>query len=301
MTAALQITTPPGRIVQGDVWSLNLQYEFTDKTKPKLGKDGQQISERFIGLAIPKGQLWDTFWARLYAVGMEGYNNAVPGNMSWKVTDGDLAIHAAKDGFPGHWVLAMSTQFETQVVNAQHEQIIDHAQAKRGDYADVLIDIKCDGHTTNPSVYISPKIVRILQAGPVIVGGANVDDMGAVPAVPAGALPATAGLPPMAGPGTPPVPPATVTPPPPVTTAPPVPPSPAPAPSATPPVPPTTQAAPPVPPAPPVATASPGEPVMTATATNTRAEYHAAQWTDEQLVAAGFMIMPHVGFAGGPQ
>ena len=328
MTTQDQFTTPAGRIVQGDPWKLPQKLDFTTK-QPKLNKEGQFIYERFVALAIPKTDpTWNAFWARLTTVGVTGYGGQIPGNMAWKVTDGDAPEHAAKVGFLGHWIVAMSTQFETKIVDRDGNPLTEESQCKRGDYADIFIDVRADGHAVNPSIYISPKIIRVLGYGEPIIGGPDVSDMDAAPVAPAGASPVPVGGAPMAltAPVPAPVPalpvagapvPAPVTVAPvgavpavpvaPVAGVPAVPLAPAPVQSVAPLVPTPAPVLPSAPLVPAAAISSPSSPpaptapVMTAKAVGvTREAYHASGWTDEQLIAEGYMIAPHTAFVNGP-
>lgn len=314
--------TPVGRIVQGDPWDRKPKFIYPELTQPKLDKKGVQVQERFIAVAVEKtNPAWAEFWAKIYAVGMLGYNNVIPQGMNWKWVDGDLPDYAAKEGFAGHNVIMMTTTQETQIVDAQGNQLIERSQLKKGDYVDVMAGVGCDGHGTNPSVYMSPNIIRLIKSGALIRSGPTVAEMGAAPAAPINAIPDTApppmAAPPLAGgpafpqpapptpvpsagtPGmVPPVPPAVTPSPSNVPQAPPV----APSAAIPPPAPVAPPAAPSAPPVPPVATTSPTEPQMTAKAgATTREAYLANGWTDALLIAEGFMIAPHPTFAAGPQ
>lgn len=287
-----EVMTPPGRLVMGNPWDHKLQTEYQKPDKPKLDKHGQQVKELFVALAIGKSEpMWPAFWAKIGEVANRVYVNGettrvaavnVPA-FAWKVEDGDASPD--KTGYAGCWILKLKTQFEIQVVNRDNRPIVEHGQAKCGDYADILITIAADSdNTANPSVFLSPNIVRILGFGEAISGGADVSVMGAAPAMPAGASATPVGGTPMAGPGAPPaggppIPPAAAPAAPPANTAPPA----TPATPAAPPAPPATPAAPPATPA----------RVMTAAAQGATYEsYIAAGWKDAQLIQHGLMVGP---------
>ncbi len=300
-TVSQQVTSPVGQIVQGNAWTLQPQTVYqSNPPRPKLNAKGEQIHERFIALAIQKNHPdWPAFAEALQTVAMQGYNNMVPQGFSYKYRDGDHPDYVAKDGFAGCWVVSMSTQFETKVVNAQHQPLMEESQCKCGDYVDVLVDIRADGHTDNPSLYLSPKIIRHIGFGTAIVGGPDPSMMSAAPAMPAGASAAPVATGPM--PAVPNfVPGLSVNPP-----------MPASVPSAVPPAPPQVPVSPSNPPVPAAATTSPSSvppvppvptaPVMTAKAgVLTREQFYADGWTDDQLVSEGYMIAPHTGFVTGP-
>ena len=299
-----QITTPAGRLVSGHPWDKFPVMDFNDKSKPKLNTLGEHVHERYVALAIAKNHPeWNDFWAKVQAIGTQGYNNVVPVGMSWKYTDGDDAKFASRDGFPGNHIIHMSTQFETKVVDNMGEQILEPSQCKTGDFADILVTVTCDGHTSMPSIYVAPQIIRRLGFGAAIIGGANVADMAPAPAAPAGSSVAPVGGAPMAPAveaaavaaalaphSTAPVTPAG---------APAVPPQAPAAPVATNPVVPAAPV-PSVPPVPPAAITSPTN-VMTAKAKGQTYEAMVAVgWTDAQLISEGYMIAPHTTFVNGP-
>jgi hypothetical protein len=129
MADALNLLLPPGRIIMGDV------YKGSDKDSkgvPRTVKSGpnkgQQITQFFMGVAIPKNPgeqaWWQTAWGQqIMAVGQQGFPNFFNNPaFAWKIEDGDSTIPnksnrrmCDNEGAPGHWVLKFSSQFAPPV------------------------------------------------------------------------------------------------------------------------------------------------------------------------------------------
>lgn len=205
------LLTPPGRLVQGNPWELREKLDFTTK-QPKLDKNGVQIHELFIALAIPKtnpaaagwweDQGYGGFFPKILAIAAAGYPNGETGQpgFAFKIDNGDDPSYATKIGFPGHWILKMSTMKPIQCIDEQGHQIAVQGQLKCGDYADVWVSVNADGHKVNPSIYLNPEIVRRLGYGDAIISGPDASVMGAAPAMPQGASAMPVSTAPMAAP-----------------------------------------------------------------------------------------------------
>lgn len=232
-----------------------------------------------------------------------------------KVKDGDGVDrngkrNADKEGMAGHWVVSFGSSYLPKVVqNAGgnvFNQITDPNMVKRGYFIRVAVDITSNESLQSPGLYLNPTLVEFCGYGPEIVGGPDAATVFAQPA----ALPPGASAVPAAGTHlpAPPVPGAVppVAPGVPAPAAPPVPYQPTPAPAAPVPLaaPPAAPAAPvapvqpntaymtpPAAPTPPAPPPSPAGHTMTAAAGGmTRERFHAAGWTDDQLIANGYMI-----------
>ncbi len=115
MADALQILLPPGRIIMGDV---NKGSDKDSKGVPRTVKSGpnkgQQVTQYFIGVAIPKAgeqAWWQTAWGQqIMAVGQQGFPNFFQNPaFAWKIEDGDSTVPNKSnrrmcdaEGAPGH-------------------------------------------------------------------------------------------------------------------------------------------------------------------------------------------------------
>lgn len=319
------ITSPVGRIVQGDVF----EPQTTDqqgnlrvfRSGPKMGQPNPQF---FIALAIRKDDpAWPAFYAVLDGEARAGFPHLFPGgaacvlpSFAWKVVDGDGVdttgrSNATKEGFAECWVVRFTSGFAPKVVKFEGGAYRDLAKTeiKRGDYARVSATVSANGRADKPGLYVNLDAVCWEAYGAEIVGGPDAMERfgGAPVALPPGASvtpPASAAPMPTGGaPQNPPGGAASVATPP--TYAPAGTPAagmPTPSnigtpatthasPSSAPPPYSGYMTPPPAPPAPVAAPPAPPAPVrrMTAAAQATYEGYVAAGWTDAQLVAAGLM------------
>lgn len=298
---AITLTTPVGRIVQGELWK---PQEKTDQKGVKiLQADGTQAVDYFFALAIAK-QPGHTHWSQtdwgqqIWAEGHRAHPNFAPHpNFSWKIEDGDSVIpnkkskkNCDREGFPGHWVLKLRSGFLPPTYNANGTAPMPAEAFKTGHYAQVNLSVK--GNTgDSPGVYINPQMVALSGYGVEIVNTPDASEagFGAAP------LPAGASAAPLAAPGLAGLPGAAAAPAPfaPAGVAPGLPSAPAMAaappamsPSSVPVAPNPAFLAGPVPPP-----AAPAGPQMTAKAgAFTYAQYIAQGWTDAALRAEGMMV-----------
>lgn len=200
-------TTPPGRLVQGNLYKPNT----TDaEGRPLLTKNGpntgQPRVEYFIALAIPKGQ--EPHWAHtqwgglIWQAGHAFLQHA--GNLqgfAWKVKDGDSQQVDKKgkrpcdrEGYPGHWVLHMSGGFQPGLYTLaggiqQPQQLTQPNAINLGDFVQVNVDVVGNGSPQQPGVYLNPNMVCLLGYGQRIVVGPDVGSAGfGGVALPAGAM-----------------------------------------------------------------------------------------------------------------
>jgi hypothetical protein len=308
--------TPPGRMVWGDLYKADPNdYEGRPKVF-KTGPDaGKPRSSYDFGIAIPKnpGEHWaSTVWgAAIWQAGHAGASNAkdLP-DFSWKVTDGDSAVLPPlkpgkpqgkapnqKIGFPGHWVLSLSSSFAPQIVdgtNGQFTPITQPDAVKAGDFIQVKGNASYNGSSGNPGVFLNHEVVCFSgyhPQGRLATGGVDATKVGFAAGAAAGAtttpvgaaaVPAPGSLAAEASPRTvaaaqAPLPPAVA--------------APAAAPAAPTVVTPNASFAPPVPgaPVPPVPSAPPARVMLPAANGATYDAMKAAGWTDEQLVQHGMM------------
>lgn len=221
MADALQLLLPPGRIIMGDV------YKGSDKDskgQPRLVKSGankgQQITQYFIGVAIPKAgeqAWWQTAWGQqIMAVGQQGFPNFFQNPaFAWKIEDGDSTIPnksnrrmCDNEGAPGHWVLKFSSQFAPPVYQQPSPGVFERVDApgliKTGWWVQVNASVKSNGSSESPGIYLNQQMVlfvkqdKEISSGPdaaTAFAGAAVASLPGVAAMPfAGAAP-QAGMP----------------------------------------------------------------------------------------------------------
>ena len=297
---------PPARMLWGHLY----KPETTDyEGRPlvyKSGADqGKPRVEYNFGVAIPKvaGQHWAaTVWgAPIWAAGHAGAANAGQlEDFSWKVIDGDSdklpklkpgkpqgKAPNQKAGYPGHWVLSLSSSFPPQICDGtqgdKFPTITQPDAVLAGDFIQVKGNATYNGSQGNPGVFLNHEVVCFSgyhPEGRLSSGGVDAAQVGFA----AGAAP---------GATTTPVGAAAV-------------PAPAAPPTATPVAPPAAYAAPPTPPVvqthvapnpafappPPVVTPPPATParvMLPAAGGVSYEDFITAGWTDAQLVQHGKM------------
>lgn len=303
----IEFITPMGRIVQGSP----LEPSTTDSQgKPltiKTGPNaGQPRTNFFIAVAIPKNDPgWPAFKALLDQESRAGYpqhHNAQTGQcthprFTQKISDGDGVDangqpNSAKEGFAGHWVVKFSSSYAPKLFH-KGQLLNEKTAIKRGDWVRVAGNAAANIGSDVPGLYLNHNGIELLYQGDAIVSGPDAGAMFA--AAPAAALPLPPGAravtlghgtpaPFPAAPGGIPMPPVMQAPPPPVAHMPPPPPVMA-------------------PPAPPTAP----QPAFTMTAlagAYTREQYLQQGYTDDMLVAQGFMVKhappPNPAFVQAP-
>jgi len=302
---------PPGRIVWGDLHKARTtDFEgrpLVYKSGPDAGKPRSSID---FGVAIPKvpGQHWaSSEWgAKIWQAGHAGVSNAgqLP-DFAWKIVDGDDArvpplkpnkpqgkAPNQRPGYPGHWVLSLSSSFAPQIVDGtqgdRFPAITQVGAVVCGDIVQVRGNVQYNNSTGNPGVFLNHEVVCFSGYHPdgrIASGGVDVASVGFQTGLVAGAQAAPAGAAAVPGAVAPPAvaaPPTVVAPPAAYV---------APAPVAAPPVAvapnPNFAPPPPVVAAPPVAT--PARVMLPAAGGLTYEAFIAAGWTDQQLIQAGKM------------
>lgn len=211
----INLTTPVGRIVQGDL--SKPQPVLDNAGKQKVGRDGQPMIQHYFALAIPKTP-GHTHWAQtdwgkqIWDEGNRAHPNFAPHpTFSWKIEDGDSAVPNKKgklnrdrEGFPGHWVLKFRSGFLPKTYNADGSAPVPADSLKCGYYAQVNCSVA--GNTgDSPGVYLNPNMVALSGYGPEIIAGPDAAEagFGAAPLPPGasatpvgGFAPTTPGFPP---------------------------------------------------------------------------------------------------------
>ena len=316
------ILFPVGRLIMGDC------YKGSDKDSkgnPRLVKTGankgQPLTQYFLGVAIPKAgeQHWSqTQWGQqILAVGAAAFPNFYQNPaFAWKIEDGDSTVPNKSnrrpcdaEGAKGHWIVKLSGGFAPKVYQqptpGTFVEISTPDAVKRGYWVQVSGSVAGNGSAESPGVYLNHSMVLFVRADTEITSGpdaatafAGAQVSQALPGAAAAApMPFAAAQPATVGMGMPGLPaPAALPAAAPAGVA--VAPNPAflAGPGAAPGLPaamaPAVPMAPPVPPAP-VAPAVPAAPQMTpaGTATGfTYAQFRAANWTDEALRTAGYIV-----------
>jgi hypothetical protein len=313
---AVELTTPPGRFVFGDLYEPETEDFDGNPLVIKNGVDKGKPTQLFvIGLAIAKTQgHWgnEPGWGQaIWAAGHAAFpgGEAQRPDFSWKIYDCDSTVIPPKskskvrpcdrEGWKGCWVLRLQSSFAPAIWNAltnpENPTPLNDKDAVRPGYVIQVVGTVKGNTGSSPGVYLNHNAVGLRAYLPeIITRGVDVKGKfgGAVPAgastmptaaaIPAGAPPAAPGAP-AAVPAAPAVP-----------AAAPAAPAPAAAPTAVVPAPavmgiPTAPAAPSAPPAPAAAPAASPPPVTRPPHKGIPLEgYFAQGWTIEQLRADGY-------------
>lgn len=173
------LVTPVGRMVQGDC------FEGSDKDqfgKLRTDKQGQPKIQFFVGLAIAKTDpTWAPFWAAVVAKAQADFPGGewqLP-HFAWKVVDGDQPKYATRDGFPGHYILRLTSGFAPRVVDSQPvpQQIVNPLEVQRGCYLQVQVNVVGNDDTAKPGVYLNLGLTMRVGFGPLIVGGPPAEEV----------------------------------------------------------------------------------------------------------------------------
>jgi len=169
-------TTPVGRVVMGNLYKANDKDAEGNPLVIKSGVNaGKPRVTYFFALAIPKGaeKHWqETEWGKIiYSTGAKAFPQAhrAP-SFAWKIDDGDSDIPNKRgrapnqnEGWPGHWVLKLSTSFQPQIyrMNGTNSFVRDDSPdvVKPGYFVQVQVAVSGNGSQTQPGVYLNPNIV----------------------------------------------------------------------------------------------------------------------------------------------
>ena len=288
-----------GRLVQGDCFVAQTKDAQGNLRVVKTGPNaGQPAPQHFVAVAYSKADpYWPEFFNLLLTTARQEWPNLFPATQpvqplfgvmaghpvnpqfSFKVIDGDGIdqngkSNADKDGFAGHWVVRYASSYAPKVVRPTGPatwEVMSYDPAsgqkppiKRGDYIRVAGSTAGNDNPQRPGLYLNLNMIEFVGQGDEIVGGPEASTAFATPAtLPPGARPI--GAPPASGA---PVPPGAQG-------------------NAAPAAPASPAAASPAPAAPAAPASPPAGPVMLPAAGGV--SYEAQGWTDEQLVAHGYM------------
>ena len=179
-----------GRVVCGHPLRRNLVTKEDPETKRQIPVmdlvTGLQKTESYLAVAIPKNGSTDwrqTPWgAQIAAKALADWPNGEHGSalFAWKITDGDSVVPnrvgkkpCDREGWPGHWVMHLSTQFAIQCYNVGNydplQQITDENAIKTGDYCRVSVGVRGNNPSQSPGVYINPRLFELARAGEPII------------------------------------------------------------------------------------------------------------------------------------
>ena len=205
----ISILTPVGRIVDG---SLSQGNTKDGEGKPLVSKTtGQPRTSYYIGLAISKADpKWPAVKAQIYEEARKSFpahfapNGEPYPTFGIKIIDGDSQVPnnkskkpCDKEGFPGHWILKMSTDFKPKCYEKGGHQAKPAEEIKRGYYVRCACSVKGNDSQQKPGIYINLQMVEFQAFGQEITSGPDADevfkdDAGALPAG-ASAMPVAAG------------------------------------------------------------------------------------------------------------
>lgn len=136
---AVELTTPPGRMVWGSLYEPKTKDFDGNQMKIKSGVDIGKDTQRYeFGVAIAKTQAHfanEPGWGQLiWRTAFEAFpggerSAAMSPAFSWKIQDGDSTVISPKskskvapvdkEGYKGHWVLTFSSSFAPKVYDAR--------------------------------------------------------------------------------------------------------------------------------------------------------------------------------------
>ena len=158
--------------------------------QPVLDDNGQPKRSMYINIGVPKnpGVDWkQESWGQIMvAEANKWFPNGETGiaAFSWKVEDGDstdlntnMKRNCDKPGFPGHWIIKLSTTWAVPCYHpgkyTEIDAIQDKNTIKRGDYCRVVVD--CVGNNVNgpqekPGLFVNPRLFELTRPGEAIQG-----------------------------------------------------------------------------------------------------------------------------------
>lgn len=259
------ILTPVGRLVMGSLYKPSTKDADGNPLVYKFGANaGQPRANYFLALAIPKtgeGHWKHTEWGKvIYSVGVAAFPQThSSGQFAWKVADGDSQEHNSRgkrncdsEGFAGNWILRFSGSYAPKVYREENSAYV---QVLDQDYIKPGYFVQISGTVDGNGSQQRPGVFLNHSMVAFSGFGAEIHFGPDANSVGFGKAPMPAGALPT-----------------PVASSAPLP------------------SVPPAPPAP--APPSTSGPVMTAKAGGTSYQaFKTAGWTDENLVAQGFMVV----------
>lgn len=228
---AIRLTSPRGRLVQGDAFTPNTTDAQNQPLVVKTGPNaGQPRKEWFMALAFPKShpetmpylmelakyaaQAWPTFFPQGATQVAPSFGCSHP-RFSFKIADGDGVDdngkpNASKPGWAGHWIVKYSTGVQAPGVWQEPNydpmaQITDARALPRGYFVRIAHGVQSNENDQRPGLYVNLNMVSIcadqqgaevIQSGPSAAdafGGGTGGGIPSAPSAPAPVTPAAAG------------------------------------------------------------------------------------------------------------
>jgi hypothetical protein len=214
MSNRVNLLTPVGRLVMGSLYKPSTKDADGNPLTFKSGENvGKARVNYFLALAIPKGP--ETHWSQtewgalIYQTGKTAFPQAhVSPTFAWKVTDGDDATPNTKgkracdtEGFPGNWILRFSGSFAPKVYREEggaYVQVTEENYIKPGYYVQISGTVSGNNSQQRPGLYLNHSMVAFVAYGQEIHFGPDANSVGFGKApLPAGASasPLASGLP----------------------------------------------------------------------------------------------------------
>lgn len=188
MSTRVELLTPVGRLVQGNLYSGSTtdaeNRPLVYKTGPNMGQPRVNF---WFSLALAKGM--ETHWnqtpwgKKIYDVGQAGFPNGAANSphFAWKIIDGDSIIPNTQgkkpcdnEGFPGHWILKFSGSFAPSLYNDNGTLALTEPNAiQLGDYIQVYGYVEDNKSTQQPGVYLNHSMIARAGYGQRIIAGAD--------------------------------------------------------------------------------------------------------------------------------
>lgn len=195
MSNKVQITFPPGRLVDGDIYKPNTTDADGKPLVVKSGPNaGQARVDYYFAVAYPKNGTthWNqTEWGKqLWAVGAGAFPQIHQSpNFAWKITDGDSQVPntkgrtpASREGFPGHWVVRFGGGYAPRCfrigANGGFDPMLNEGEIKAGYFVEVAANIEGNGSSQRPGVYINHSMVVFAAYGQQIILGMTPEQAG---------------------------------------------------------------------------------------------------------------------------
>lgn len=215
----MQILLPVGRLIGGSVHKLQEQKDV--KTKQiKIGRDGQPVRNINFRVAIPKTMAdWrhESFvhptlgviaWGKQMhdiAKGAQPLCDQIK-DFAFKIKDGDsteltgtqLKPYNQGVGRAGHWVISFQQNWAPKLVTADGVNEMPAERFVVGYFVQVLADVKFNGETESPGLYVNPVAVALAGEGEAISVDVDTTSVGfggtALPAGATAVAPASTGF-----------------------------------------------------------------------------------------------------------
>lgn len=181
--------TPVGRLVQGHPAIPQEKDNEGEPLRIKNGPNAGQLTKKYyMAIAIDKNDPgFAEFHAKMKNVARAGFPDLHPNggecikpDFSWKLDDGDSQIPNTKgtrncdrEGWPGHWILKFSTSFAPDIYSKGGAAVLQDPEnaLKLGYYVRVQCSITDNGSQQKPGIFLNENKVELFGLGEEIVAG----------------------------------------------------------------------------------------------------------------------------------